>query len=290
MDDPLDMHSTSIRMSDSPKAQGHFDPAHDAHAIEQVVFVLQIERPIDEKPFNEVRDAVAQIAFDLPGRSEIQGVGIMLGAMGIGAPIPSPITGNVFSRTSPAGLVESELRIDRTSVTFRTTLYTRWDGVWAQARKYFDFLIPRYVAQARITGISLNFVDRFIWSGATSECRPSLLLRPSSKYLTPQVYEASDLWHSHTGAFLRADSQTKRLLNVNVDYVDGPPPAKQRTVAITTVLNDMFNQPDYEATEFTQRGAVQFFESHMQDMHIFGKQVFGNIINDEMKKRIALID
>jgi uncharacterized protein (TIGR04255 family) len=278
-----------MSMADSTKTKGQFDPVHDAHAIEQVVFVLQVDRPLEDQTFVEAREAAAQFIIDLPGRTELQGMGLMIGAVGIGSPAP-PIMGTVFSRTNPAGIVESELRIERMTVTFRTTLYTRWDAVWAQARKYFDVLVPKYVTTARVTGISLNFVDRFVWTGPIAECRPVLLLRPSSKYVTPAVYEAPDLWHSHTGAFLRADKQTKRLLNVNIDYVDGVPPSKKRTVVITTVLNDMFNQPNYEATEVTEKSAAALFDAHMQQMHSFGKNVFGNIINDEMKKRIALVD
>jgi uncharacterized protein (TIGR04255 family) len=278
-----------MSMADSMKGHCQFEPVHDAHAIEQVVFVLQIDRPLDDKSFAAVSDAAAAFMSDLPGRNVIQAVGLMIGAVGIGTPAP-PMMGTVFSRTNPAGIVESELRVERATVSFRTTLYTRWDAVWAQARKYFDVLIPKYVTSARIAGISLNFVDRFVWIGLPAECRPASLLRPSSKYVSPNVYEAPDLWHSHTGAFLRVDNQTKRLLNVNIDYVDGIPPENKRTVVITTVLNDMFNQPDFQATEVTAESVASLFDAHMQQLHSFGKSVFGNIINDEMKKRIALVD
>ena len=276
-------------MSDNPQSKGHFDPVHDAHAIEQVVFVLQTDSPLEDQTFLEAREAADTFRSELPGRGDFQGMGLVFGVVGVGVP-PAPIVGTAFSRTNPAGMVESELRVERSSLTFRTTLYTRWDTVWAQARKYFDVLVPKYATKPRIAGISLNFVDRFVWTGKTSECRPDLLLRRASKYVAPHVYELTDLWHSHTGAFIRADSQTKRLLNVNIDYVDGDASAKTRNVVVTTVLNDMFNQPDYETSEFKQDAAMQVFEEHMQELHMFGKKVFGNIINDEMKKRIALVD
>lgn len=279
-------------MPDDPNQKRRFEPIHDAHAIEQVAFVLQIDRPLEEVRFAEVRSVAEQYKPDLPGRAEIQGFRVAIGAPGPVGPIPpGPSMGNVFSRTRADGTIESELRIDRMSATFRTLIYTRWDLVWAQARKYFDAIIPKYVAPARISGISLNFVDKFVWAGAPSECRPSLLLRPGSRYLCPHVYEAQDLWHSHTGAFLRADDQTKRLLNINVDYVDeNPPDGLRRTVAITTVLTDLMNQPGYTSLEVTENTVVEVFNAHMHQLHAFGKIAFGNIINDEMSKRIALIE
>lgn len=279
-------------MPDIPNQSGHFEPIHDAHAIEQVLFVLQIDQPLDDVNFAEVRKISEQIASELPGRAEIQGFALTIGAPGSVGPAPSgPTVGSVFHRTAPDGTIESELRVERTSVTFRTSIYTRWDAVWTRAHRYFDAIVPRYIAQARVSGISLNFVDKFVWTGPTTECRPSLLLRSGSNYLCPHVYGAQDLWHSHTGAFLRVGDDTKRLLNVNVDYLDeNRPDGLRRVLAITTVLTDLMNQPGYTSSKVAAKDAAGFVDAHMNQLHDFGKTVFGNIINDEMSKRIALTD
>lgn len=63
----------------------------------------------------------------------------------------------------------------------------------------------------------------------------------------------------------------------------------RRVVAITTVLTDLMNQPGYNSPEAVAKDPLDFLDAHMQDMHVFGKKIFGNIINDEMSKRIALI-
>lgn len=279
-------------MPDNQNQNGHFEPIHEAHAIEQVLFVLQIDRPLDEVDFAAVCEVANQFKSELPGSVEIQGLALRIDARGPSGPIPSgPTVGRVFRKMRPDGTVESELRVDKDSVTFRTSLYTRWDAIWTQARRYFDALVPKYVAQAGISGISLNFVDKFLWIGATSECRPSLLLRPGSKYLCPHVYSAQDLWHSHTGAFLRISNEIKRLLNINVDYLDeNRPNGIQRVVAITTVLTDLMNQPGYTQSQVVAKDAAEFLDAQMKQLHTFGKEVFGNTINDEMCRRIALVD
>ncbi|MGH9906867.1 MAG: hypothetical protein ACRD8U_14950, partial [Pyrinomonadaceae bacterium] len=197
----------------------------------------------------------------------------------------------VFRSTRRDGTVENELKVERASITYRTTSYSRWDAVWGRARIYFDALLPTYVAQGRVLGISLNYVDKFFWRGEVRECRPSLLLRPTSNYLCPHVYDAEDLWHSHTGAFIRVDDATKRLLNVNVDYLDeNQPNGIRRVVVITIVLTDLMNQPGYTAWHLTAENPSELFATRMSQLHNFGKEVFGNIINDTMSRRIALTD
>jgi hypothetical protein len=200
-------------MPDDRSRDGHFEPIHEAHAIEQVSFVFQIDRPLDDATFSEVRAVIDQFQSELPGRVELQGFALTIGAPRPGGPVPSgPIAGTMLRRTAPDGTIESELRVERESAIFRTTLYTRWDAVWACGRKYFEAVLQKYVAKASVSGIGLTYVDKFAWVGKAAECRQSLLLRPASKYLCPHIYAAQDLWHSHTGAFLRVDNATKRLL------------------------------------------------------------------------------
>lgn len=271
---------------------GRFEPIHAAHAIEQVVFVLQLERALDEASFSNAREAVKQfkVETDMPGLTAIQTFTLAIGPSGQVPSPPSSPSGVMLSRTGADGTVEKELRVERDSVTFRSSLYTRWDAVWLQARKYFEAVVPIYAANAKITGISLNYVDKFKWVGDLAECRTNLLLRLGSKYLCPHIFEAKDFWHSHTGVFIRTDDNTKRLLNINVDYLDEiRADDVRRVVSITTVLTDLLNQPGYEPSEIAAKDAVEFLGAHMQGLHVFGKKVFGNIINDEMSKRIALI-
>lgn len=279
-------------MPDNQNQNGRFEPLHEAHAIEQVVFVVQFDRPLDDANLAALYNVAEQFQPELPGRIELQGLMLAIGGRGPSGPIPTgPAVGRAFRRTGPDGTIESELRVDRDSVTFRTSLYTRWNAIWEQARRYFDTIVPMYVAQGNIGGISLNFVDKFLWAGAAAECRPNLLLRPGSIYLCPHVYNVQDLWHSHTGAFIRVSDETKRLLNINVDYLDeNRPNGIQRVVSITTVLTDLMNQPGYTPSQNAGEDAIQFLDRHMSQLHDFGKQVFGNIINDAMCKRIALVD
>lgn len=278
-------------MTDDQKKKYDFEPLHSAHAIEQVIFVLQVEHELDDIGIKKVRDAADEVSTELPKKIDVQSMTFAIGPAAMPTPPPGLTGGKIYQKIRPDGTVECEFRVERMSVIFRTLLYTRWAAIWEQARKYFDSVIPIYIANARISGISLNFVDKFVWDGPISECQPIRLFRPESKYLCPHIYETQDLWHSHTGAFYRIDNQTKRLLNVNVDYIDERKNEEaRRVIVIGTVLTDMMNQPGYDPLTVATVDASKFFDSHMQQLHDFGKLVFGNVINNEMAQRIALKD
>ncbi len=277
-------------MSGISHHSSHFEPIHAAHAIEQVVFVLQFIEPLDDASFSTVREVAGQFKIsDLPGQAEIQAFSFTLGSS-MRNPPPSLGGGFILHRFGPDGTIENELRVERTSVTFRTTIYTRWDAVWARASKYFKVLVPIYAAQARLAAVSLNYIDKFAWVGNRSESSPNFLLQPGSKYLCRHVFEAEDLWHSHTGAYIKVDENTKRLLNINVDSLDeNMPDGLRRVVAITTVISDLLDQPEFEPYVVEEENIIQFINVHMEGLHVFGKDVLGNIINEEMSRRIALI-
>ena len=276
-------------MSTEANPKGHWEPIHDAHAIEQVAFVLQMAQPIEEAPFARAREVAKQFKneSDLPGQRDIQRLAFSFGAQ---TPLPPPSVPLVLQRISADGTPEKELKIDSESITFKTFRYTRWNEAWLQARRYFEELVPIYAASGMAVGISLNYIDKFKWAGNLNECKTNLLLRHGSNYLCPHIFESDDFWHSHTGAFIRTNQTTKRLLNVNVDYLDEiRPDETQRIVAITTVLTDLMNQPGYDETEVNANNAINLLDGRMQELHLFGKKVFSNIISDDMCKRIALI-
>ena len=278
---------------------GKFEPIHAAHAIEQVVFVLHFDRALTPDAFVSVNECASQFKTDddLPALIpiETQGVTFSFGVAGGNAQQTQPlekVSGLILRRTAPNGAIAKELRVESHAITFITSLYTRWDTIWAQANTYFNALIPKYTAgEANISGITLNYLDKFVWDGDINSCNPNLLLRHDSKYLSPSIFEVKDLWHSHTGAFIRVDNNIKRLLNINVDCLDeNSPEGLRRVVAVTTVLNDQLNQFGYEPYDFGSNDIIEFVNLHMRALHVLGNEVFANIINDEMCRRINLIE
>ncbi len=282
-------------MSYTPNAKGHFDPVHAAHAIEQAVFVLHFDRPLEQSKLNVVIGKVNEFKSDFPGSGLIQG-GF---SVAFGSPVmpmpsisqPMPLAGVVMHRSAPDGSIENELRVEHASVTFRTTRYTRWAAMWELAKKYCDAVIQTYLDNgSKISSISINFVDKFVWTGGIQDFDLSLLLSRDSKYIADYVFSAEDLWHIHTGAFLRPDSKTKRLMNINVDCLDEVNSGDiRRAVLITTVLTDIFNQAGFEEIAVANDDVMNFISTHVESLHAFDKEILGKILVESIAKRIALI-
>jgi uncharacterized protein (TIGR04255 family) len=161
--------------------KGHFEPIHSAHSIEQAVLVLHFDRPLEPAYLATVIEIANRFKPELPGSGQIQG-GFSVAFGGPAMPMPilpqaMPMTGIVLYRSAPDGSIESELRVEQASITFRTTRYTRWSAIWEQASKYYSAVIGTYFENGlALVNTSINFVDKFFWNGEIQDFDPSLLL------------------------------------------------------------------------------------------------------------------
>lgn len=270
---------------------GHFEPLHAAHAIEQVVFVVQFASELDQAQMAQVRKAALEFKSetDLPGQMEIQEISIGFGHPAQVQAATPPAPGLLLHSTGRNGAIEQELRVERASLTYRTTKYSRWETVWGQALRYFDSLTPLYAPHSQIKGVSLNYIDKFVWNGALASCRPEQLILAGSKYVCPHVFETTEYWHSHTGKFIRISDSIRRLLNVNVDFLEEANGQNtRRVVTITSVLTDMINLPGYSPFQIEKDRYSSFIEERMRALHADEKRVLSEVIRPEMAKRIAL--
>ena len=278
-------------MNSTPSIAGIFEPIHDAHAIEQVQIAINFAVPLDESSFSQVRQSMDSFKPKLPGGSELQSFAIAFGQVPAilgGAPSQVLTKGFVMQRMAPNGAIEAEVRIEPTSILFRTTVYSRWNIIWDEFAQYLKPIIGTFAASP-VMQVSLTFVDKFVWIGVPSLCRADLLLRAESQYLAPHIYEAKDLWHSHTGAFVAVDEHTKRLLNINADCLDEQTGDKQRrVVSISTILTDIFNQPGFTSLSLSPNDAFEKLQIRLGQLHNASKGCFGDVISDAMCKRIAL--
>lgn len=269
---------------------GCFEPIHAAHAIDQVAFIVQFDKPLDEVSFGQIESATEGLREDFPGKKEFQAMGISLQNGNIPMAQPTMTSGILLRKVAPDGSVEIELRAERASLTFITTRYTRWAGVIAQVKKYFDLLLPHYwKADIGLRSIGLNYIDKFTWSGALEDFSLKKLIKPETKYIAPHVFEANDLWHCHSGAFSRENNFAKRLLNVNIDCIDtNQQKSPKRIVSITSVVTDHFNQPGFDTYPLGENSLLDDVYSGMQSMHDYGKLILNDIVTPEISKRIAL--
>lgn len=272
----------------------NFEPIHAAHAIEQVAFVVQFDRPFNDDVFSKIKEITKQFETELPGKVQIQSLSFAIGVQPAfqSAQQVSP-DGLILRRTAPNGSIDAELRIERTSLTFLTTRYTHWDEIWAQANVYFKVLLPLYLneVEVKLLAVSLNYIDKFAWVGDLADFTPNYVLRPESKYISKHILETKEFWHSHTGSFIRVSNFIKRLLNINVDHVDELlSDGTRKVISITTVLTDQFNQAGYDEYLADRDTSIAMIHTCMQNMHAAGKGVLIDLITHQMCQRIALVE
>lgn len=281
-------------MATAAEKQG-FRPVHEAHAIEQLVATVQFEQPLADDAIRAAMDVMSRFNDVLPGRNEIRGMGFQIGPQGV-TPIASRISGVpdgiVRTFSDGRGVVVKELRLDRQSLVFRTLTYTRWDAVWGEARRYFEVLLPIF-GGINIAAYALSYVDKFIWTGSLEKCRPIALLKPSSPYISPASFEATDLWHCHFGRFVAAGEQTKRLEVVDFDCIDeadalGATQEAVRVVRISTTVTDFFNQPGFSAYLLPADESMPQLDRAFSALHSLLKDVFGAIVGDEAAIQVGL--
>ena len=267
--------------------RGAFEPLHKAHAIDQVAMAVAFDHELNDQGLNAARDVMGK-PEELPGRTQLRGLAVQIG------PTPSlsvpGVAGYGFTKVRPDGFVETELHIQRSSISFRTLFYTRWANVWQQCKKYFDALLPIYMENgSRLMQVSLNYVDKFVTSDPVEECRPADILKTDSPYLCPTVFSDNDLWHCHSGKFQRLSNTTKRLTTINVDFVsENVQGDDRRAVVIVSVIADWFNQATYDPLDLDVKRAHDVIESSFESLHKADKVALRSIISDRMAKRIAL--
>lgn len=265
-----------------------FEPLHKAHAIEQATLVVSFgDVEVSNDAFAEIKKVGEQFKDDFPGQ---RAVGTFKMEFGPGKPASQRRSDAVLlQRTMNDGTTENELRVERNSVAFSTNYYTRWSDLWGRVQKYFTAYLPHYVDLGPPALIQLQYVDKFVWSGAIEECRPTQLLRPQSKFLCSHIFEATDLWHSHTGIFVWPEQTTKRLLSINVDCIDDQQlQGNRRVVAIATLVADNLNPSAGTPSKISPEACIRLVGERLHQQHALDKEILRDLLTEEFSRRIAL--
>jgi uncharacterized protein (TIGR04255 family) len=269
-----------------------FEPLFDAHAIEQLVLAVQFANPLPSDQLQLAMKATDAFHADLPVSNPIHTVsfGFAIGqAVAVPSPTLTPNGQHLTTKTASNGQADEELRVETQQITFASRSYTRWADVGGRASKYFSALIPHYSKCGPVRGISLAYVDKFFWDGAEEAADPRLLLREGSRWLAPHILDTPNLWHSHTGLFVRFDDQTRRLININADCVDQLIRGEsKRVVSITTNLTDSFGQAGYAVSSVPATELATFVCSRLDLLHGESKSLLTGVITDAMCRRIGL--
>jgi uncharacterized protein (TIGR04255 family) len=184
---------------------------------------------------------------------------------------------------SGAGHLEWLLRIEEAETAVHCTRYTRWDDVWAQARRFLGLVFGQLSPAPPITHLGLRYIDRFFYEGERAACRADLLLRTDSDYLTRKAHSSGVHWHVHSGWFDSWQAPWKRCLNqLNVGAAD-----VEDRLAVTIDHNNFAEllEPLPVTPSTLESGPIA---AAMETMHRNNKAVLANLLIPEMARQIRL--
>lgn len=261
-------------------------PITQHHAIERVRVSLNFKTHLSEKMVTNLSRLVEELpAEDRLGdreKSIHQGMQIVVGPQGQQV-TNSTMNGFMFRRKSDLGAVVEALIIAPDRFSYEVAQYTRWTNFLDRYWTISADVLGRLADDADIQAFSLEYQDRFNFSGKVQDARPSTLLAPDIlRALPASVQTSSDMWHIHRGWF-ETFGNTKFLVNQNLDAQNGQPmtpDAKEfRSASVATIVTD---------TNMSEVKSAEGFRDELSQMHDLSTKVVREALCEDIQKEIGL--
>jgi uncharacterized protein (TIGR04255 family) len=267
-----------------------FAPIHSAHSIEEACFTVKFSERLGAEQLRRAAE-VARERFgkdELPGFSQTQDIELMIGPSGT---IPKrSVGGFALQRFQRNGNLDVEFVIDSSGLSFRTFVYDRWKSTLDSGVRYFEACIAFFLSSAPVASISLSYVDKFLYNGDMKLPVAPLALKRGSPFVPDYLFDCTDYWHCHTGAFSRNDEQTKRLLNVNLDLIEEhTADGSRKVLAVRSIHTDIFGQESFLKLDIMDENqTITFIDEHLNSLHDLHKSMLSRTLSEELAKRIQL--
>jgi uncharacterized protein (TIGR04255 family) len=256
-----------------------FEPIFPSHAIERCGITMTFREALPQKTFERVM-ARAKEGLTRKGlqSSAAQPVGfridIATGKVGPPAGTP-PQTFNLPDRSAT-------LIVGPNSMLWQNTRYVRWAPFIGQFRDIASSMVGAFLESVTLSAVRLEYWDRFNWTGDWTNFDAKRLIRTDAKWIVQGWADWPREWHSHVGWFEPADG-LRRLTNINVDVTSqtGKP-----SILIHSMMQDEPND-DYGHVDSSLLNESFLFD-RLEILHRTIKLRLGEIVDDEMKKRISL--
>ena len=281
---------------------GQWKPIHENHAIDVMAAVLTFSEPIPIRLLSRALKLSEDAAFaaGLRSRHSMTGVQFTIGSRGVSAGANVPVRGQTFNASFPVGeegpasRISEQLQVDQGAVIYRTWSYVSWD--W-QIKRMRELMSPALEVTKDAVAIGtqrLEYLDRFRFEGEIGEADVRAVLRADSRFVAPHVFTRTDLWHSHTGAFLPTADSAKRLIQVHIDALDDPPlegglppgSTQTRWIHLMTACEDRMQAGAIDDDDAERRLDTVF--DRFGDQHSETKELFAAVVTDDVAERVSL--
>lgn len=262
-----------------------WEPVGGAHAIERVRIVVQLESEVPSKMRNLLgtiiegdRDRLA-----LGPRREVSGqvLNFQIGPQGAVSNQIEAKTGWEFHRSSDSPVPVEALSLQSDTLSYEIGEYSRWQLFLDRFNETAGAILPKILEFSDISVLSMEYYDRFVFSGDPDTARPSDLISVNDSILGEGAIAGEDLWHIHRGWFEQGEFG-RILMNQNMDaqeaHVNG---VRKRSVQILTKADARSTVWGFSGTDI---------EPHLNALHDHTKKLFALSLNDDVRKQLKIFE
>lgn len=224
-------------------------PLNAAHAIERVRLVVQFKHPIPDKLVRQIADKVQaqQNETRLVGPTPLQALSFNMQIVdGRQHVFPGqPPVGVQFTRVDAKNQPIEVLSVAGNQISYETVEYRRWNKFQQRYVKAPGAAVDLAANVLDVEFFSLEFLDRFIFTGLAHEALPTRLLANAERFLDEDTLTGRTMWHLHRGWF-QGTLHGDVLINQNFDAADVVMVGAADMVRTITVLT----KADARASEY----------------------------------------
>lgn len=261
-------------------------PFAGKNSIVEASFGIQFALPVDSSLNKNLEAVRVALSPDFPSFDKMQAFQLAVSAQQTN-PIPSPmpsLAGFTASKPRANGQPLRVIRAIGNLVTVHLLEYDRWADKKLEAIRALTTCTNALEApssQNPVTAILLRFVDRFTFDGDPMRALASELFRAQSKFITPKIMEAGNVWHSTAGWFETIDDDRKLLQQLRLQSMNEG--------GVSSIIVDHnciynLNNPLSSLQEDTHFPLNDVLDAQ----HQTNSAMLKNLLNDEMLKKIGL--
>lgn len=260
------------------------EPCNSNNAIKVVAFAIDFAHEVGEQ---YIKDAInlynqdADLNKELPHVQPQESIHIDI-TNGIQAQ-KQTLGAVVFENFSELNEPIWSIIIRRNGIAVTCRSYSRWDTIWPQAKEYLSKMLTLFVDKVQIGSITLEYVDEFLIQDISSDWKKDLF-NNTTRFLTTNVFDVEDFWHSYHGYFSKStnDHIVKVLNTINIEYIEEEPKSLHKIIIRTqhrSLTENIIIDAQFLDTIFSKA---------IDDSHQANKEIFVNLLSADMQKRITL--
>jgi uncharacterized protein (TIGR04255 family) len=269
-------------------------PVSGRHAVQSASLKLNLKPSsgVVKSISRDVGETVhAKLIKLFPEIGAIKSIVIQVGPGGTSAPANEANAGwKFFLRASPEAVIQGlpvvrSLQLQQNDLTFTEMKYQRWADFRDVAVEALAASLEEFAkGNEPLDGITLQYVDAFLWKGYKNDFTPATVFDTESPFLPRNVFALGDqYWHVNQGFFNGdSDPNTVMLDNINI----GRAANKQQNCDWFTITTSHKISPTTEVRG--SKDIRKFFDGVIEGLHTRNKFILKNLLNLETQELIEL--